>query len=107
MNLKQFINGGVPALLKHTFTLLTALGATIVAVTLLYADVRATEQKTDNNRERVEAIENQMNKMTTQQRLLLQRAEDEKDLNKEFRKETGRALNEILLRLPRTTRRDQ
>ena len=102
--LKQFINGGSPASIRHIFWLLGILGAGVIAGTLLYAEVKATEKKTDENRVRVEAVEKSINKMTTQQQLLLQGASNEKELNKEFRKETSQALREILIRLPRQER---
>lgn len=102
--IKRFINGGAPALIRHIFAVLGLVGATLVAGTLLYAEVRATGIKTDENRERVEAIEGKINEVTTQQKLLLQSSKREMELNKDFRSETGRALNEILLRLPRPSR---
>lgn len=103
-NLRRFVNGSAPALIRHVFGVLGVVVAAIVAGTLLYAEVKATGQKAQDNRERVEAIEDKINEVTMQQRLLLQRTEDEKDLNREFRRETGRALSEILLRLPRPAR---
>lgn len=99
--LKRFVNGGAPALIRHVFALVGMIGAVLVAGTLLYAEVKATGKKADENRERVEAIENKINKVTMQQQLLLQATDYESQLNKEFRKETGRALGEILVRLPR------
>lgn len=101
---KQFINGGFPALLQHAATLLVAIVATIVAVTLLYADVRATEEETEDNRARVEAIERSINEVTTQQKLLIQRFDIEQEANKEFRDKTSNALDKILDRLPRRER---
>lgn len=103
-NLRRFVDGGAPALLRHIFGVLAVLAATVVAGTLIYAEVKSTSRMTKDNRVLVEAIEDKINEVTMQQRLLLQRTEDEKDLNREFRRETGRALSEILLRLPRSAR---
>ncbi len=96
--LKRLVNGSV--VLKHIFGVLGVLGVVIVAVTLLYADVRATGKEVKRNSESVEAIKESINEMTTKQQLLLQKAADDKD----FQKETRKTLNEILLRLPRRER---
>ncbi len=99
--IKRFVDGGAPALVRHILWVLGLLGATLIAGTLLYAEVKATGKQSESTEREVEAIKKKMNEVTTQQRILLQRANDEKELNKDFRKETGRALNEILLRIPR------
>lgn len=99
--LKRFVNGGAPALIKHFFALLGLIVAAVVAGTLLYAEVKATGKKANNNQAQIEVIKTKFNEVTTQQRLLSQKTDSEIKLNKEFRTETGRALNEILLRLPR------
>ncbi len=102
--LRRFINGGAPALIKHFFALLGLIVAAVVAGTLLYAEVKATGKKADENERQVRAIKETINEVTTQQRLLLQKTDIEERLNETFRVETGRALSEILLRLPRLSR---
>lgn len=102
--LKRFVNGGAPALIKHFFALLGLIVAAVVAGTLLYAEVKATGKKANNNQAQIEVIKEKFNEVTTQQKLLLQKTDIEEELNKEFRIETSRKLSEILLRLPRLSR---
>ncbi len=104
---KRFINGGAPALIKHLFALFGVIGAALIAGTLLYAEVKATGKKADENERQVQAIKETINEVTAQQRVLLQKTDAEERLNETFRVETGRALNEILLRLPRPSGRER
>ncbi len=102
--LKRFIDGGAPALIKHIFGVLAVMGAVLIAGTLLFAEVKATEEKAEQNRQRVEAIERDINEVTTQQRLLLQSTVTEQKLNEKFRDKTSSTLERILDRLPRRER---
>lgn len=102
--LKRF-NGGAPALIRHVIAI---LGVLIVAsftvgvfLTNIENSVQATEKKVTENRARVEAIERSINEMVVEQKVLIQRFDDEKEDNKEFRDRTGNALDRILERLPR------
>ena len=98
--IKQIINGGAPALLRHIAYLAGALIAGAFAVGMLWSDVLATGVKADENRARVEAIEKLIGEVTTQQRLLIQRSDSDRDRSKEFRDDASRTLERILERLP-------
>ena len=102
--LQRFVNGAAPALIKHVLGLLGVLGAVIISGTLLYAEMRTNIKNTDDNRTRVEAIEKSINEVTTQQKLLIQRSDMEKEANREFRNKTSDTLDKILDRLPRRER---
>lgn len=89
---------------RNAVWLLFTLGAVVVSSTLLYAEMKTNISETTENRSRVEAIEKSINEVTTQQRLLIQRFDIEKEANKEFRHKTSRTLDKILDRLPRRER---
>jgi hypothetical protein len=97
--LRQLYNGVPPALIRHGATALGLLLTGTFAGTLLYAEVKATGEKADDNRASVDAIEEKINEVTMQQRVLIQRFKDEGKWNAEFRDKTGRALERILERL--------
>lgn len=99
--LKQIINGGAPALLRHLAYLAGVLVAGAFAVGMLWSSVLATEKKATENSERVQAIEESINEVTTQQLLLIQSSETDRAHSKEFRDKTARTLERILERLPR------
>jgi hypothetical protein len=100
--MKQFVNGGAPARLRHVLSLAGTLLAGAFAVGMLWSDVLATEKKANDNSKRVQAIEASINEVTTQQRLLLQSSETDRAHSKEFRDKTARTLERILERLPRS-----
>lgn len=102
--LQRFVNGAAPALIRHILWLLGILGAVVVSGTLLYAEMRINMENTSDNRTRVEAIEKSINEVTTQQKLLIQRSDMEKEANREFRNKTSNTLDKILDRLPRRER---
>jgi len=102
--ISRLINGGTSALARNVLWLLFTLGAVVVSSTLLYAQIKNNIEDTSKNRTRVEAIERSMNEVTTQQRLLIQRFDTEKEANKEFRNKTSSTLDKILDRLPRRER---
>ncbi len=101
--IKQFVNGGAPALLRHIAGLAGFLIFGAFMVGMLWSDVLATEEKANDNSARVEAIEKSINEVTTQQKLLMQSSKADREHSKEFRDKTGRALERILERLPRQT----
>ena len=101
--IKQFLNGGAPALLRHIAYLVVVLAAGAFTVGMLWSDVLATEKKANENSKRVAAIERSINEVTTQQKLLIQRSDGDRERAKEFRDNTARALERILERLPRQT----
>ena len=96
-NGRKRLNGVAPVIIRYVSVILAA----VFAMGLLYAEVMATGKKTDENRARVEAIEQSINEMVVEQKVLIQRFDDEKEKNKEFRYRTGNALDRILERLPR------
>ena len=102
--LKSFVSNNAAAFFKHTLSLFAMLVVGLVAGTLFYAELKATGKETKKNSESVKVIKENFNELATQQRLLLQGASTEKELNKEFRRETTQALREILIRLPRQER---
>ena len=101
--IKQFVNGGAPALLRHIAYLVVALAAGAFTVGMVWSDVLATEKKANENSKSVAAIEKSINEVTTQQKLLMQSSKADREHSKEFRDKTGRALERILERLPRQT----
>ena len=103
--IKEFVNGGAPALLRHLADLVAALVFGAFSVGILWSDVQATGKKADDNRMRVEAIERSIGEVTTQQRVLMERSDGDRERSKEFRENTARALERILERLPRPERR--
>lgn len=103
-NGRKRLSGAAPALIKHILILLGGLIAGVFAMGLLYADVLATGKKADDNRERVEAIEQSINDMVVEQKVLIQRFNSEQKENEKFRDGTGSKLDRILLRLPRRER---
>ena len=104
----HFVNGAAPALVKHFLYLVAVLivaGFTAgVHLTNIENAAEATEKKATENRERVQAIEKSINEVTTQQKLLIQQSKTDRERSKEFRDATGRALQQILNRLPRQER---
>lgn len=102
--IKQFVNGGAPALLRHIAYLAGVLAVGAFTVGMLWSDVLATEKKANDNSERVQAIEQSISQVTTQQRLLMQSSETDRAHSKEFRDKTARTLERILERLPRQDR---
>ena len=103
MNGPRF-SGSAPALIRHVMAIVGGLVVAVFAMGLLYADVLATGKKADDNRVRVEAIERSINEMVVEQKVLIQRFDDEQENLKEFRDRTGNALERILDRLPRRER---
>ncbi len=101
--IKQFVSGGAPALLRHIAWLAGALILGAFSVGVLWSDVLATGKKADDNSARVAAIEKSINEVTTQQKLLMQRSDGDRERSKEFRDKTARTLERILERLPRQT----
>ncbi len=99
--IKELVNGGAPALLRHIAYLGGALVAGAFTVGVLWSNVLATEKKANDNSERVEVIEQSINQVTTQQQLLIQSSETARARSKEFRDKTARTLERILERLPR------
>ncbi len=95
------LNGAAPALLRHVFYILGGLIAGVFAMGLLYADVMATGKNADDNRARVEAIEESLNTLNADQKVLIRRFDDAKKINEKFRDKTGDKLDRILERLPR------
>lgn len=102
--LKTFVNDNAAALFRHTISLFAMLGIGLIAGTLFYAELKATGVEVKENSESVKVIKENFNELVTQQKLLLQGANTEKQLNKDFRKETSQALREILILLPRQGR---
>ena len=102
--MKQFVNGGAPALLRHIAYLAGVLAIGAFTVGMLWSDVLATEEKTNDNSKRVQAIEKSINQVTTQQQLLIQSSKTDRAHSKEFRDKTARTLERILERLPRQDR---
>ena len=103
-SIKQLVNGGAPALLRHIAYVVVALVGGAFTVGLLWSDVLATEKKANDNSLRVQAIESSINKVTTQQQLLMQSSKADRERSKEFRDNTARTLERILERLPRQDR---
>ncbi len=99
--MKQFVNGGAPAKLRHIAYLICVLAAGAFSVGALWSDVLATEEKATENRTRVQVIEESIHQVTTQQQLLIQSSETDRARSKEFRDKTARTLERILERLPR------
>ena len=99
--MKRLVNGGAPALLRHIAYVVMALASGAFTVGMLWSDVLATEEMATENRESVQAIEKLINQVTTQQRLLIQSSETDRERSKEFRDKTARTLERILDRLPR------
>ncbi len=101
--IRQFVNGGAAALLRHMASLAVMLVIGAFTVGVLWSSVLATEKKANDNAARVEAIEKSINEVTTQQKLLMQSTKGDRVRSKEFRDNTARALERILERLPRQT----
>ncbi len=102
--IRQFANGGSPALLRHIAYLVGVLAVGAFTVGMLWSDVLATEEKANDNSARVGVIEQSINEVSTQQKLLIQRSDGDRERSKEFRDNTARTLERILGRLPRQDR---
>ncbi len=102
--IKRLVNGRAPALLRHVASLVVVLAVGAFTIGMLWSDVLATEEKAADNSKRVKVIEESINEVTTQQRLLLQSSETDRAHSKEFRDKTARTLERILERLPRQDR---
>lgn len=98
------INGSAPALIKHLLAMLVAGIGGVFALGLVYGDVLATGKKADENRTAIEAIEDSIHEMAAEQKVMIQRLDDEQENSRTFRERTGNALDRILLRLPRRER---
>ena len=103
-NGRKRINGNAPALVRHVLAILAAGVAGVFALGLIYADVLATGKKADENRTAIEAIKDSINEMAAEQRVMIQRFDDEKEDNTKFRDRTINTLDLILQRLPRRER---
>lgn len=105
--LKRF-NGGAPALIRHVVAILGVLIVAAFTVGVFLTNIEnsaeATEKKATENRKRVQAIEESINEVATQQKLLNQQSTTDREHSKEFRDNTRRALQQILNRLPRQER---
>ena len=97
---KKF-DAGAPALVRHLVYLVGGAIAGVFAMGLLYADVLATGKKADSNSTNIESIEAAINELSAEQRVLIQRFDDEKEDSEKFRDKTGNTLERILRRLPR------
>lgn len=98
MTMLQSLANGL-ATARHTCALVAIAVAGIVSVTLLYAQVDATEKKAEANIEKIEVITHALNKLGVQQHVIIQQIKDEKEDSKEFRGRTDKALNRILDKL--------
>ena len=66
------------------------------SVTLLYAQVSATEDKVIENEKKIEVIRQDLGSINTQQRVIIQQIESEKERSKDFRNRTDHSLDRIL-----------
>ncbi len=89
-----------PALVSHLIYIAGAIVAGIFALGILYSTVLATEEKAGENSAKIQTLEKTINSIASDQKVLIQRFDDEK----EFRDQISSALDRILERLPRTTR---
>ena len=95
--LKTFTDGLNAA--KHTVSLAVVAGAGVVSLTLLYAQVEATEEKAVDNETKIEAIKQTLQEVRTDQRVIIQRIDSGEENDKDFRNTTTRALERILDRV--------
>ncbi len=93
------LNNGL-AIVRHSISLLVIVVMGIVSITLLYSRVSATEAENEMHIERLEKLESSYQSIKTQQHVIIQQIEGEKENNKEFRDRTDRSLERILERLP-------
>ncbi len=91
-----------PALVSHLIYFAGAIVAGIFALGILYSTVLATDEKAGENSAKIQTLEQTINIIASDQKVLIQRFDDEKEDNKEFRDRTSRALDRILERLPRS-----
>ncbi len=87
--------------IKHTVSLAVVAVAGIVSLTLLYAQVEATEEKAVDNETKIGVIQQDLGSIKGQQRVIINEIENERRSNKEFRDRTDRSLNRILDRVSR------
>lgn len=99
---KRF-NTAAPALISHLIYIAGSIVVGIFALGILYSNVLATDEKAQANGERIQTLEQTINAIASDQKVLIQRFDDEKEDNKEFRNRTSRALDRILERLPSTS----
>ncbi len=93
-----------PALVSHLIYIFGAIVTGIFALGILYSTVLATEDRTVENSAKIQTLEQTIGTIASDQKVLIQRLDDEKEDNKEFRDRTSRALDRILERLPRINR---
>ena len=105
MNIKDIAT--VAGTVRHTVALSVMLVTGVVSVTLLYAQVGATQEKADANTQKLKIITDQFHKLAIQQRVILQQIEGEKEDSKEFRKSVDKSLDRILDKLDANNRRIQ
>ena len=103
--IKELVNGGAPAKVRHIAWIAGVLAFGAFTVGMIWSDVLATEKKATENSARVQVIETSINEVTSQQKLLMQRSDDDRERSKEFRDKTARTLERILERLPRSNGR--
>lgn len=95
--LKNLANGVATA--RHTLAIAIIVVTGVVSATLIYAQVRANEDKTVSNEQKIEAIRSNLNSIKTQQRVIINDARRAEENDKEFRDRTDRQLDRILDRL--------
>lgn len=84
---------------KHTVSLAVVAGAGIVSLTLLYAQVEATEEKSVDNEAKIESIKRTLQGMSTKQSVIIQRIDSATRNNQNYRDSTTRTLERILDRV--------
>ena len=105
MNMKDIAT--VAGTVRHTVALSIMLVTGVVSVTLLYAQVGATQEKADANAKKIKVITDAFHKLDIQQRVIIQQIEGEKEDSKEFRKSVDKSLDRILDKLDSNNRRTQ
>lgn len=95
----------VAGTVRHTVALSVMLVTGVVSVTLLYAQVNATEKEVENNSKKLKIITDQFHKLDIQQRVIINQIESEKEDSKEFRNSVDKSLDRILDKLDANNRR--
>ena len=95
--LGDFANGVSTA--NQAVTLGACVVAGIVSLTLLYAQVDDAAKAAEDNKEKIAVIEETLRSLETQQGVIIERIDGEKEKNKEFRSRTDRSLRRILERV--------
>jgi len=84
---------------NHLVTLGALVVAGVVSLTLLYAQVDDAAEAAEDNKAKIEVIAETLRKLETQQGVIIERIDGEKQKGKEFRNRTDRSLRRILERV--------